>query len=56
MAKLGCREAYTLLSSIFLHSVGYILLILNKGTWHQVSQPKDKQTEMMEKLSRRKGF
>lgn len=32
------------------------LQILNKGTWHQVSQPKDKQTEMTEKLWRRKGF
>lgn len=44
-AKLCCREAYPLLSSIFLHSVGCILLILNKSTWHQMSQPKDKQTE-----------
>jgi len=50
MAKLSCREAYTLLSSIFLHSVGCILLILNKSAWHQARQPKDKQTEMAEKL------
>lgn len=56
MAKLSCREAYTLLSSIFLHSVGYILLILKKSTWHQMSQPKDKQTEMTEKLWGGKGF
>lgn len=56
IAKLSCREAYTLLSSIFLHSVGYILLILNKSTWHQAGQPKDKQIEMTEKLWRGKGF
>lgn len=56
MAKLSCREAYTLLSSIFVHSVGFILLILNKSTWHQISQLKDKQTEMTEKLWRGKGF
>lgn len=47
MAKGSCREAYALLPSIFFHSVGYILLILNKSTWHQVSQPKDKRTEWL---------
>lgn len=56
MAKLSCREAYILLSLIFLHSVGYILLILNKSTRHQESQPKDKQTKMMEKLWKGEGF
>lgn len=54
MAELSYREAYTWFFSIFLLSVVCILLISNKSTLHQVNQPKDKQTEMTEKLWRGK--